>query len=49
MPAVAVVYYSAQGHTHELVVAVGEGAGGERWGEPVCRMSARRTTDPSPS
>ena len=28
MPAVAVAYYSAQGHTHELAVAVGEGAGG---------------------
>ncbi len=26
MPAVAVVYYSATGHTHELAVAVGEGA-----------------------
>lgn len=28
MPTVAVVYYSAQGHTHELALAVGEGAGG---------------------
>lgn len=27
MPTVAVVYYSATGHTHELAVAVGEGAG----------------------
>ena len=28
MPAVAVVYYSAQGHTHALAQSVGEGAGG---------------------
>jgi NAD(P)H dehydrogenase (quinone) len=27
MPVVAVVYYSSTGHTHELAVAVGEGAG----------------------
>ena len=45
MPAVAVVYYSAQSHTHELAVAVGEGAGGERGGAGV--QNVRETNDGS--